>query len=129
MASSQNFFVLIQQGLNLPAGSHTPQNKILRGIGPRRTRSCRVSDPAEQSLVGYQTQHNNGRVVYILKQTLVLQGLILSRTMSCGVDTLPNKVLQGIRHRGTKSCGVSNLGEQLLNTNISSNSKQNSKLF
>jgi hypothetical protein len=41
-------FCLILRGLNLPVGSDTPQNKILRGIRPRRTRSCGVSDPAEQ---------------------------------------------------------------------------------
>ncbi len=65
MASSQNFFiwfwgVLIWQ----------------RGLIPRRTKSCGgVSDPAELNLAGYQTPQNNGRVVYILKQTLVLQGI------------------------------------------------------
>jgi hypothetical protein len=46
-------FCLILRGLNLPVGSDTPQNKILRGIRPRRTRSCRVSDPVEPSLAGY----------------------------------------------------------------------------
>jgi hypothetical protein len=50
-----NFFRLIPRGLNLPAGSHTPQNKILRGIRLRSTRSCGVSDPAEQSLAGIKT--------------------------------------------------------------------------
>jgi hypothetical protein len=59
-------FRLVLRGLNLPAGSDTPQNKILRGIRPRRTRPCGVSDPAELSLAGYQTPQNNGRVVYIL---------------------------------------------------------------
>jgi hypothetical protein len=59
-------FRLVPQGLNLPAGSDTLQNKILRGIKPRRTRSCSVSDPTELSLAGYQTPQNNGRVVYIL---------------------------------------------------------------
>jgi hypothetical protein len=41
-------------------------NKILRGIRPRRTRSCGVSDPTKISLAGYQTPQNNGRFVYIL---------------------------------------------------------------
>ena len=59
-------FCLVLQGLNLPAGSDNPQNKILRGIRPRRTRSCGVSDPTELSLAVYQTPQNNGRVVYIL---------------------------------------------------------------
>jgi hypothetical protein len=59
-------FCLILRGLNLPVGSDTLQNKILRGIRPRRTRSCGVSDPAERSLVEYQTPQNNDRDVYIL---------------------------------------------------------------
>ncbi len=59
-------FHLILRGLNLPVESDTPQNKILRGIRPRRTRPFGVSDPAEPSLVGYQTPQNNDRDVYIL---------------------------------------------------------------
>jgi hypothetical protein len=59
-------FRLVLRGLNLPVGSDTPQNKILRGIRPRRTRPCGVSDPTELSLAGYQTPQNNGRVVYNL---------------------------------------------------------------
>jgi hypothetical protein len=97
-------FGLVPHGLNLPAGSDTPQNKILRGIRPCRTRYHGVSDPTELSLAQYQTPQNNDRVVYILKQTLVLRGLIPRRT---------------------KSCGVSNPAEQYLNMNISANSKQN----
>jgi hypothetical protein len=58
--------LLVPRGFNLPAGSDTPQNKILRGIRPRRTRSCGISDPTELTLAGYQTLQNNGRVVYIL---------------------------------------------------------------
>ncbi len=45
-------FRLVLLGLNLPAGSDTLQNKILRGIRPRRTRSCGVSDSTELSLAG-----------------------------------------------------------------------------
>jgi hypothetical protein len=45
-------FHLVPQSLNLPeqnsAGYQTPQNKILRGIRPHGTKSCGVSDPAEQ---------------------------------------------------------------------------------
>jgi hypothetical protein len=59
-------FCLILRGLNLPVGSDTPQNKILRSIRPCRTRSNGVSDPAEQTLAGYQTLQNNDRDVYIL---------------------------------------------------------------
>jgi hypothetical protein len=59
-------FSLILRGLNLPVGSDTPQNKILRGIRPRRTRSCGVSDPVELSLAEYQTPQNNDIDVYIL---------------------------------------------------------------
>jgi hypothetical protein len=47
--------LLIPRGLNLQAVSDTPQNMILRGIRPRRTKSC-----------GYQTLQNNDRDVYIL---------------------------------------------------------------
>jgi hypothetical protein len=53
-------FLLVLRGLNLLAGSDNPQNKILWGIRPRRTRPCGVSDPAELSLAGYQTPQNNG---------------------------------------------------------------------
>ncbi len=105
-------FCLILRGLNLSEGSNAPQNKILQGIRPRRTRSCRVSDQVELSLVGYQTLQNNGRVVYISQQTHVLQGLITYRTISCGAwyptlqspveyHTPRNKVLRGIKLQGT----------------------------
>jgi hypothetical protein len=57
---------MAMRGLNLPAGSDYPQNKILQGIRPCRTRSCGVSDPTELSLARYQTPQKNGRVVYIL---------------------------------------------------------------
>ncbi len=59
-------FYLILRGLNLPVGSDTPQNKILPGIRPRRTRSCGASDPVVLSLAEYQTPQNNDRDVYIL---------------------------------------------------------------
>ncbi len=95
-------FRLVLRGLNLPAGSDTPQNKILWGIRPRRTRPCGVSDPAELSLVGYQTPQNNGKVVYILWHTLVLRGS----------DTLQNNVLRGLIPRLTKFCRVSGPAEQ-----------------
>ncbi len=63
-----------------------------------------------------------------------------SRHLFCGVwypaeqhpagsDTSLNKVLRGIRPCGTKSCGVSNPAEQHSKTNISPNSKKNSKIF
>ncbi len=69
-------FRLVLRGLNLSTGSDTPQNKMLRGIRPRRTRPCGVLDPAGHCSAGYQTPQNNGRVVYILWHTLVLRGLI-----------------------------------------------------
>ncbi len=83
MGKLSKLFCLVLLGLNLPAGSDIPQNKILRGIRPCRTRPCGVSDPAELSLAGYQTPQNNGRAVNILQHTLVLRGLIPRRTMSC----------------------------------------------
>jgi hypothetical protein len=119
------FFRLLPRGLYLPAGSDTPQNKSLRGIRPCRTRSCRVSDPKELSLVGYQTPQNDGRVVYIYSRHLFCAAWYPTEQRPAGPDTLPNKILQSIRPRGTRSCRVSNPMEQLINTNISANLKQN----
>jgi hypothetical protein len=53
------FFHLVLLGLNLPAGSDTLQNNVLRGLIPRLTKSCGVSGPAKQSPAGYQTPRNN----------------------------------------------------------------------
>jgi hypothetical protein len=100
----------------LPAGSDSPQNKILQGIRPRRTRPCGVSDPGELSLAGCQTPQNNGKscvhfIAYTCSagsdtpQNNVLRGLI---------QTPRNKVLRGIRPRRIKSCGVSDPAEQWL---------------
>ncbi len=94
-------FCLVLRGLILPAGSDTPQNKILQGIRPCITRSCGVSDPAELSLAGYQTPQNNGRVVYILLLTLVLRGLIPAEQCPAGSSTPLNKVLWGIKPHWT----------------------------
>jgi hypothetical protein len=84
-------FRLVLRGLNLSAGSDTPQNKILRGIRPHRTKSCGVSDPAEQwqSCVHF-----------------------IAYTCSTGSDTLQNNVLWGLIPCLTKSCGVSDPAEQ-----------------
>jgi hypothetical protein len=92
-------FCLILRGLNLPVRSDTLQNKILRGIRPRRKRSCWVSDPAEPILAGYQTPQNNDRNVYILKHNLVLRAP-------------QNNILRGLILRLTKFCGVSDPAEQ-----------------
>jgi hypothetical protein len=40
-------------------GSDTPQNNILRGLILCLTKSCGISDPAEQSSAGYHTPGNN----------------------------------------------------------------------
>jgi hypothetical protein len=84
-------FRLVLRGLNLPAGSDTPQNKILRGSRPRRTKSCRVPDPAEQwqSCVHF-----------------------IAYTCSAGSDALQKNVLRGLIPCLTKSCGVSVPAEQ-----------------
>ncbi len=92
-------FCLILRGLNLPVGSDTLQNKILRGIRPRRTKSCGVSDPAEPSLAGYQTPQNNDRDVYI-------------RRLFCGVWYYAEQCPAGLILRLTKSCGVSHPTEK-----------------
>ncbi len=106
-------FRLVPRGLNLSGGSDTHQNIILWGIRPRRTRSCRVPNPAELSLAGYKTPQNKVRVVYIY-----------SRCLFWGASPLI-KFMLSIRPRRTESCGVSNSREQLLNMNISVNSKHN----
>jgi hypothetical protein len=85
-------FHLILRGLYLPT-----QNKILKGIRPRGTKSCRVSDPAEQwqscvhfiaeaCSAGSDTPQNNA---YPAKQN------------PAGYQTPQNKVLQGIKPRRT----------------------------
>jgi hypothetical protein len=111
-------FCLVLRGLNLPAGSDTPQNRMLQGIRPHRTRLCGVSDPAEQ----WQS------CVHFIAYTCV-----------AGSDTPQNNVLQGLILRLTKSCGVSDpaepspAGYQTLRNNIqkrkiSANLKKNSKI-
>jgi hypothetical protein len=67
-------FCLILQGLNLPVGSDNPQNKILLGIRPRRTRSCGVSDPAEPILQGIRP-----------RRTMTEMCIFYSRCLFCGV--------------------------------------------
>jgi hypothetical protein len=106
-------FCLILRGLNLPVGSDTPQNKILRGIRRRRTRSCGVSDPAEPSLAGHQVAQNNDKDVCIFSRRLFCGVWYPTEHRPAGSDTLPNKILQGVRPCGTKFCGVSHPREQL----------------
>ena len=84
-------FHLILRGPNLPVGSDTPQNKILRGIRPRRTRSCEVSNAAKQWW----------KCVYFIADTC-----------SAGSDTPQNNILRGLILRLTKSCWVSDPAEQ-----------------
>jgi hypothetical protein len=45
-------FRRILQGLNLPAGTDTLQNKVLWGIRPCRTKACGVSDQQIKVLQG-----------------------------------------------------------------------------
>jgi hypothetical protein len=91
-------FRLVLRGLNLAAVSNTQQNKILRGIRPRRRIPCGVSDPAEQwqscvhfiaytCSAGSDTPQNN-----------VLRGPI---QIPAGYQTPRNKVLRGIKPRET----------------------------
>jgi hypothetical protein len=58
-------FCLILRGLNLPVGSDTPQNNVLRGLVLRLAKSCGVSDPAEQSSAGYHTPGCNFKYEYM----------------------------------------------------------------
>jgi hypothetical protein len=46
------------------AGSDTLLNNVLRGLILRLTKSCRVSDPAEQTSAGYHTLGNNFKYEY-----------------------------------------------------------------
>jgi hypothetical protein len=46
------------------AGSDTPQNNVLRGLILRLTKSCGVSDPAEQTSAGFHTPGNNFKYEY-----------------------------------------------------------------
>jgi hypothetical protein len=93
------------------------------GLIPHRTKSCGVSDPAEQDPAGYQALQNK-----------TLQGIRPRRTKSCGVsdpakqwqsfvhfiaytcsagsDAPQNNVLRGLIPCLTKSCGVSDPAEQ-----------------
>jgi hypothetical protein len=111
MASSNNIFVwfcgvlICQRGLipaeQNPAGYQTPQNKTLRGIRPRRTMSCGVSDPTEQwqicvHFIAYKCSAGSDT-----PQNNVLRGLIPRLTKSCGCQTPRNKVLRGIKPCGT----------------------------
>ncbi len=91
MATSKNIFIWFCEGINLPVGSDTPQNKALRGIRPRRTRLCGVSDPAEQWQICVH---------------------FIAYTCSVGSDTPQNNVLRGLIPRLTKSCRVSDPAEQ-----------------
>ncbi len=86
---------------------------------------------------GYQTPQNNGRVV---NRTMAELWTFYSMHLFCGVrypaeqcpagsDTLLNKIRRGIRPCGTKSCRESNSAEQHWKTNVSANSKKNSKIF
>jgi hypothetical protein len=121
MASSQNFFVWFRGVLICQ-----------RGLIPRKKKSCGVSDPMELSLAGYQTLQNNGRVascVHFTADTCSARSDTPAEQHPAGSDTPLNKVLRGIRPPGIKSCGVSNPAEHHLDTNISANSKQNSKIF
>ncbi len=94
-------FRLVQQGLTMPAGSDTPQNKILRGIRPCRTTPCGVSDPAELSFVGIRP-----------RRTMPELCTFYSIHLFSGVWYPQNNVLQGLIPRLTKSCGVSDPTEQ-----------------
>jgi hypothetical protein len=89
-------FLLIPWGLKLPAGSDTLQNKILQGIRPRRTRSCRVSDPGTKSCGDSDHTEQWQRCVHFIAD-------VFSR----GSNTPQNRVLLGLIPCLTKSCWVS----------------------
>jgi hypothetical protein len=95
-------FCLVLRGLNFPAGSDTPQNKILRGIRPCRIRPCRVSDPAELSLAGYLDPAEQWQsCVHFIAYTCSAGSDTLLKRSPVGYQTPRNKVLRGIKLRGT----------------------------
>ncbi len=112
MASSQNFFVwfcgvLICQW----------------GLIPRRTKSCKVSDLAEQDPAGYQTPRNQILWGIRPRRTMTEMCTFSIRGLFCGVwysakqrpagsDTPQNNVLRGLILRLTTCCGVSDPAEQ-----------------
>ncbi len=67
------------------AGSDTPQDFVKRGIRPRRTLFCGVSDSAEQVYAIKCTQLCHCSVGSDTPQDLVLRGLIPRRVLFCGV--------------------------------------------
>ncbi len=78
-------------------GSDTPQDFVKRGIRPRRTLFCGVSDPTEQ--------------VYAIKCTQLCHCSVGSgytvRLSSAGSDTPQDLVLRGLIPRRILFCGVS----------------------
>jgi hypothetical protein len=67
-------FCLILRGLNLPVVSDTP-----------RTKSCEVSDPAEQYLLVYQTPQNQVLGGIRPCRTMTEMCIFSSRRFFCGV--------------------------------------------
>ncbi len=101
MASSKNFFawfcmVLICQW----------------GLIPRRTKSCPVSDPAEQDPVGYQTPRTKSCRVSDSAERWQRCVYFKADTCSVGSDAPQNNVLRGLILCLTKSCGISDPAEQ-----------------
>ncbi len=74
------------------AGSDTPQDFVYRGIRPRRTLFCGVSDPAEQVYAIKCTQLCHCSAGSDTPQGLVLQGLIPRRILFCGVSDPAGKL-------------------------------------
>jgi hypothetical protein len=124
-------FCLVLRGLILPAGSDT-----------HRTKSCGVSGTTEQDPAGYQTPQNYSKSCGVSDSAEQWQSCVLfiAYTCSAGSDTPQNNVLRGLKPSLTKFCGVSdsaeqspagyqNPAEQHSKTNISANSKKNSKIF
>ena len=79
---------------------------------PRRTKSCDVSDPAEQDPAGYQTQRNQVLRGIRPRRTMTEMCIFYSKSLFCRSDTPQNDVLRGLKLRLTKSCGVSDPVEQ-----------------
>jgi hypothetical protein len=80
------------------------------GLIPRRTKSCEVSDPAEQDPAGYHSPRNQVLRGIRPRRTMTEMCIFYSRCLFCGV--WQNNVLRGLILRLTKSCRVSDPAEQ-----------------
>jgi hypothetical protein len=71
------------------------------GLIPRRTKSCRVSDPAERDPEVYQTPRNSVLRGIRPRRTMAELCTFYSKQSSAGYQTPRNKILRGMKPRRT----------------------------